>query len=206
MTKAEQTRLLTWRFKLLQRAASKPGSCGCRSGRSSPFASATSRTVNCRTPTPARPFRGWLTPVLWSSILDTVTLYPRLVAFALAVLLSAGNGAICAGWASTPEARMACCSDEGGACPMHKGDPHGSGSAHVLTQAQADDCCASSERDNSSQSSPTFVAAISSAVLGTGIVLPVAVPALVLTDGWRTAAPTPIGHVPKHVLLTVFLV
>lgn len=154
----------------------------------------------------AAPFSAELTPVPRSSILDVVTLHARLFAVALAVLLSAGNGAICAGWAPTPEARMACCSDEGGACPMHKGDPHGFGSAHVLTQAQADDCCASSERDDSSQSSPTFVAAISNAVLGTGIVLSVAVPALVLTDGWRTAAPTPIGHVPKHVLLTVFLV
>jgi hypothetical protein len=100
---------------------------------------------------------------------------------------------------------MACCS-EGGACPMHKGESHRSGSGRVLTQAQADSCCASSEQKNSNQSSPTFVAAITSAVLGPAIVLPASVPALVLTDGWRTAAPTPAAPVPKHVLLSVFLV
>ena len=100
---------------------------------------------------------------------------------------------------------MACCA-EGGECPMHKGDSHSSGSARVLTQAQADSCCASSERENSNQSSPSFVAAITAAVLGVGIVLPANVPALVLSDAWRTSAPIPIAPVPKHVLLSVFLV
>ena len=42
-----------------------------------------------------------------------------------------------------------------------------------LTQAQADSCCASSERENSNQSSPSFVTAITAAVLGPGVVLPV---------------------------------
>ena len=89
---------------------------------------------------------------------------------------------------------------------MHKGDSHGSGSERVLTQAQADNCCASSEGKNSNQSSPTFVTAITAAVLGAGIVLPANVPALVLSDGWRTSAPIPVAPVPKHVLLSVFLV
>lgn len=89
---------------------------------------------------------------------------------------------------------------------MHKGDSRGAGSDRVVTQVEADTCCASSERDDSNQPSPTFVAAISSAVLGAGIVIPAAVPALVLSDGWRTAAPTPTGPIPRHVLLSVFLV
>jgi hypothetical protein len=89
---------------------------------------------------------------------------------------------------------------------MHKGDLQNYGSAPDITQAQADNCCASAEHENSSQSSPTFVAAISSAVLGTGIALPATVPPLVLSDGWRTVAPIPTAHVPKHVLLSVFLV
>jgi hypothetical protein len=100
---------------------------------------------------------------------------------------------------------MACCSD-GGACPMHKGESHRSGSDRVLTQAQADSCCASSEREDSSQPSPSFVAAITNAVLGTGTVLPASVPALVLSDGWRTTVPIPTAPIPKHVLLSVFLV
>jgi hypothetical protein len=89
---------------------------------------------------------------------------------------------------------------------MHKGESQNSGSGRVISQAQADTCCASSEHETSSQSSPTFVTAISSAVLGTGIALPATVPALVLSDGWRSVAPIPPTHVPKHVLLSVFLV
>jgi hypothetical protein len=123
----------------------------------------------------------------------------------LAAGLLAGNAAVCAGWLATPEARMACCS-EGHECPMHKGNSHGSGSARVLTQAQADSCCASAEGQNSNKSNPSFVTAITAAVLGVGIVLPANVPALVLSDGWRTSAPIPVAPVPKHVLLSVFLV
>ena len=89
---------------------------------------------------------------------------------------------------------------------MHKGDSHHSGSQRIPTQAQADSCCAVSEGKTSSQSTPTLVAAITVAVLGAGTVLPVNVPALVLSDGWRTSAPMPVGPVAKHVLLSVYLV
>ena len=136
---------------------------------------------------------------------EVVRLVQRLAALALTFGLMAGNAAICAGWMPTPEARMACCAD-GGECPMHKGDSHRSGSERVLTQAQADSCCASSEGQNSNQSNPSFVTAITAAVLGVGVVLPANVPALVLSDAWRTSAPIPIAPVPKHVLLSVFLV
>ena len=132
-------------------------------------------------------------------------LVQRLAALALTLALMAGNAAVCAGWLPTPEARMACCAD-GGECPMHEGASHRSGSERVLTQLQADSCCASSESQKSSQSSPTFVAAITAAILGAGTVLPANVPALVLSDGWRTSAPIPVAPVPKHVLLSVFLV
>jgi hypothetical protein len=87
---------------------------------------------------------------------------------------------------------------------MHKGDSHDA--ERVATQAEADACCASSEHENSSPSTPTFVAAISVAVLGPGVVLPESVPSLVLTDDWRTSSPPPTTPVPKHVLLSVFLV
>jgi hypothetical protein len=129
----------------------------------------------------------------------------RLAALALTFALMAGNAAVCAGWMPTPEARMACCAD-GGECPMHKGDSHRSGSARVLTQAQADSCCAAAEGQNSNRSNPSFVPAITVAVLGVGVVLPANVPALVLSDAWRTSAPIPVAPVPKHVLLSVFLV
>jgi len=128
----------------------------------------------------------------------------RLAALALTFGLMAGNAAICAGWMPTPEARMACCAD-GVECPMHKGDSHRSGSERVLTQAQADSCCAAAEGQNSNQSNPSFVTAITAAVLGVGVVLPANVPALVLSDEWRTSAPIPVWPVPKHLLLSVFL-
>jgi hypothetical protein len=136
---------------------------------------------------------------------DEMRLVQRLAALALTFALMAGNAAICAGWLPTPEARMACCAD-GAECPMHQGDSHGSGSRRVLTQTQADSCCASSEGRNSNESNPTFVAASTAAVLGAWTVLPANVPALVLSDGWRTSAPIPVAPVPKHVLLSVFLV
>ena len=55
---------------------------------------------------------------------------------------------------------------------MHKGDSHRSASERVLTQAQADSCCASAEGRKSTQSSPSLVTAITAAVLGVGVVLP----------------------------------
>ena len=128
----------------------------------------------------------------------------RLSALALTVLVAAGNAAVCEGWAATPEARMACCSD-GQPCPMHKGHSDGSAATQTVTQAQADSCCASSEQEHSSQSAPAFAAPVSSAVLGPGIVVPPAPPRLVLTDAWRPGAPVPSPPVSRHVLLSVFL-
>ena len=98
---------------------------------------------------------------------------------------------------------MACCT--GGDCPMHKGESPHSTPQHGVTQAQADSCCASSE-GQSHQPAPAFSSVISSAVLGAAFVLPPPVPALVVSDSWRTAAPIPIAPVPRHVLLSVFLV
>jgi hypothetical protein len=129
----------------------------------------------------------------------------RLSALLLTLALSVSHVSVCAGWLATPEARMACCS-AGGACPMHKGGSHESGSDRVITQAQADSCCASSEREESGQSVPSFAPAISSMVLGPAVALPASFPALVLSDRWRTVTPVPSSPVPKHVLLSVFLV
>jgi hypothetical protein len=100
---------------------------------------------------------------------------------------------------------MACCA-EANACPMHKSDSPDSDSQRVISQAQADGCCLSSERQEPGPSTPTFAVTISLAVLGPAIVLPADVPALVLSDAWRTVTPVPASPVPKHVLLAVFLV
>jgi hypothetical protein len=134
-----------------------------------------------------------------------VNWFRRLSALATVLALAAGNVALCAGWAPTPEARMACCLD-GDTCPMHKGESHHSHSARVVTQAQADTCCAASEHRQSNQSPTTFVGFISSTVLGPGVIVPSPVPALVVRSAWRTSAPIPLGSIPRHVLLSVFLV
>jgi hypothetical protein len=132
------------------------------------------------------------------------TLSRQLLACALTLLVSAGNAALCAGWAPMPSDRMACCL-EGADCPMHPQDAHHAGGAHPTTQTQADSCCAASERDRSNRSDVTVVAPISSAVLGPGVVVPAITPALVLRDGWRTLAPIPLAPFPKHILHAVFL-
>lgn len=141
----------------------------------------------------------------FSILREVRLLIRRASAVILAMGLLAGNAAVCAGWLATPEARMACCAD-GVECPMHKGDSHRAGSERVLTQAQADSCCAAAEGQSSNKSNPSFVSAITAAVLGVRVVLPANVPALVLSDAWRTSAPIPIAPVPKYVLLSVFLV
>jgi hypothetical protein len=124
---------------------------------------------------------------------------------ALILVLLAGNTAVCAGWAFSPQARMACCAD-GDACPMHKGTAHTSDVGQSLSQDQADACCGASEQQQSNQSVQPFITAISSAVLGAGVIVPAPVPALVASDAWRTVVPIPRAHIPKHVLLSVFLV
>jgi hypothetical protein len=133
-----------------------------------------------------------------------VTIFHRALALALGLLLAGGNAFACEDLAATPEARMACCSD-GSDCPMHQGESnHRSG--RTLTQAQADACCTVSGRDQSDRSSQSAAAVISGAVLGNGIIVPPSVPALVSSDGWRTASPLPAAQVPRHLLLSVFLV
>ena len=139
-----------------------------------------------------------------SSILRLVGVANRFSAVLLCVGLLAGNGAVCAGWAATAEARMACCAD--GACPMHRREPRRSGLHQAPAQAEADTCCAFSESEHSSRSTTTVVAAVLNPLLEPGIVAPPSVPLLVRRVDWRTTAPLPAALVPRHVLLSVFLV
>src|SRR4029450_11338014 len=141
---------------------------------------------------------GDLTLVGRSAILEAVlTLARRLRAIGLILASAAGNGAVCAGWAPTAEARMSCCTETGD-CPMHKEGVHHSGGTSLVTQAQADSCCASSESQHSNQSSPTSGVAISSAVLGPGVLVPETAPSLVLSDAWRMAGPIPLPAPPRR--------
>lgn len=132
-----------------------------------------------------------------------LTLCRRLSAVLLTFALAAGQAGVCAGWARTPEARLACCADDG-ACPMHRSGSEHQGATRAFTQAEADRCCAASEQDNSAP------LPIDAAFMSTnGAALP-SVPALLpepdaRTDIWRASVAMPIAHVPKHLLLSVFL-
>jgi hypothetical protein len=89
---------------------------------------------------------------------------------------------------------------------MHPATEPGGRSASVVTQAQADSCCAASDTDGSTPSTVTFTLSLSAALASgtTAILAPMApTPSF---DAWRTHLPLPAGHVPKHVLLSVYLV
>ena len=128
----------------------------------------------------------------------------RLTAIAAVLTLSVGNLAVCAGWRATPEARMACCQDES-TCPMHKSDGHGSAPRHHVTQAQADTCCAGSEQNELTTTRTALVSSSMAALAPATVQLVVTalVPAL---EEWRALVPLRVSAVPKHLLLSVFLV
>jgi hypothetical protein len=128
----------------------------------------------------------------------------RISVLTLMLALVDAHVAVCAGWQATPEARMDCCVEDC-TCPMHDSKSE-AGSGKALTQAEADSCCASSEREDSSPSNPSTAAPISNTVLGEAVVIPAPIPPLVLTDHWRTAVPISVTPVARHVLLSVFLV
>ena len=129
----------------------------------------------------------------------------RTLATSLGLMLTAGPVGLCAAVTPTPEARMACCTDND-ECPMHDGGVHSSESHHQSSQSQADQCCVASERDTPHQSMPMSVGVLSTPVLDPSVLLPLHIPTLVRTDAWRTTTPLLVTPVPRHLLLAVFLV
>ena len=128
----------------------------------------------------------------------------RLSVVFLTLAIAAGQAGVCAGWIATPEARMACCSDDG-RCPMHKSGSEDDESNRMVSQAEADRCCAASEQDDSAPSptGPAFSVTLAVALSP--------LPALLRQPEChvsmsRTSVPIPTAHVAKHVLLSVFLV
>ena len=130
----------------------------------------------------------------------------RAAALVVILTIGAAGWAECGGWQASPEARMACCSGSGD-CPMHGSTGHGGGSERVVTQAQADSCCAASDGDDSTPSAGAFSLLLSAALVTSTLstLAPLTAP-LASFDAWRTHVPLPIGHVSKHVLLSVFLI
>ena len=138
-------------------------------------------------------------------MLRTVVMLARRVSAVVALLtLVVGNVAVCAGWQTTPEARMACCMD-GTTCPMHKSGSHEHSSRRVVSQAQADSCCAAAaQRHDSAAAGRTFTASGAVALVSvTKFTVPTRTAA---SQEWRALVPLPVSSTPKHLLLSVFLV
>ena len=87
---------------------------------------------------------------------------------------------------------------------MHKSESE-DGPTRVVSQAEADRCCAASEPEDStpSQSNAGFFLTLAVALSPIPGLLPAPE---AHADIWRASVPIPTGHVPKHVLLSVFLV
>ena len=135
---------------------------------------------------------------------DVVSVIRRLAALTSVLTLCVGNVAVCAGWQATPEARMACCMDDTD-CPMHKSESHHHASHHQVTQTQADSCCAGSERNDSATTRAAFASSGIVALVPVSIPL-VVTPSVPALQEWRAFYPLPVSTVPKHLLLSVFLV
>ena len=134
----------------------------------------------------------------------TVRFSKRLSAVLLTLALAVGQAGVCAGWMPTAEARMACCSDDG-PCSMHKSDSEHDESKRVVSQAEADRCCAASEQDDSAPlpAGPAFSVTLAVVLSPVSALIPDPQAAVEL---WRASVPIPTTHVPKHLLLSVFLV
>lgn len=127
----------------------------------------------------------------------------RLAAVVLIVVVSGGGFGLCAGWASSAAARMACCAS-GSGCPMHSQEPDRTGPARTLTQTEADSCCAGSERADST--APVLVVAVVPRLALVGLLSILEPPAAAPMAPSRAAAAIESRHVLTHVLLNVFLI
>jgi hypothetical protein len=127
----------------------------------------------------------------------------RIAAVLVALGVVAGVWRPCAGWAVTAEARMSCC-ERMGMCPMRKPGPDGS--APALRQADADSCCAAAERPETVPGSVTVVAAPAVVLVPALFAQPPTVVPVTLAD-WHGPPPLLASRqLPRHLLLSVFLI
>jgi hypothetical protein len=128
----------------------------------------------------------------------------RVVALVSVIALSLGAWVKCAGWQNTADARMACCEQEA-QCPMHHSGSDGSARHAAPTQSQADTCCALSEQSPTTPANSPQAAQILAAMPTIAVV--VSPPdAAVARHIWRPLVPLQPDGVPRHVLLSVFLI
>jgi hypothetical protein len=137
-------------------------------------------------------------------MLGMVFLVRRISAVLATLALAAGNVGLCAGWMPTAEARMACCA-ENDSCPMHKSDSSAGDTMRVVSQADADRCCALSSADDSAPSPAAFAFTSPLAIVASPVPFVLPQPQTYHQFG-RSLVPSPPADVPRHVLLSVFLV
>ena len=133
-------------------------------------------------------------------LLTVLTNLRRIAATVLALGLLAGAWRPCAGWEATAEARMSCCV-RNAKCAMHK--VADDGTSTIVGQAQADTCCAASERPDASQ---PLVAVVAPPMLAPLMGLFADLPRVpVLRSDWHRPPPLASRQLPTHVLNSVFL-
>ena len=130
-----------------------------------------------------------------------VRLVARFAVVLLALVTASVNLAVCDGWRATAQARMACCADA--FCAMHSAGHDRGADNLAVSQATADACCASSERQDAPPSAVYALPAIVVSAI-TFQVLDEPTPSRLLT--WEIDAPPPDRSVPRHLFLSVFLV
>jgi hypothetical protein len=127
----------------------------------------------------------------------------RVAVVVLTLGIIAGVWRPCPGWAATAEARMSCC-DRMGMCPMRK--PVRDGSAPRVSQEDADTCCAAADRPESAPSSITVVAAPPVVPVLARLAEPPTVLPVAMAD-WHGPPPLLASRqLPRHLLLSVFLI
>jgi len=132
-----------------------------------------------------------------------VTVARRLFVALFALVLAAGPPGACLGWMATPEARMACCA---GHQTTHGQRHHEHGTARDVTQAEADRCCATSDREDTAPSPVTATPVMTPGADLSAVIVVLPDPARHWTFSQGSAGTVPLAHVARHLLLSVFLV
>ena len=131
--------------------------------------------------------------------------WSRPVAALLLLLVGFGSTAsVCAGWQASAAARMACCENEA-TCPMHPTTQQGQRTRTRVSQVDADNCCAASERGTSTPSTSAYTPTITLAVL-TSLSPAVGPDVTVFGENPNARISVDVSPVPKHLLLSVFLI
>ena len=124
----------------------------------------------------------------------------RLASISCVLALAQGAIAQCVGWQATPEARRQCC--QNGVCPLHHRE---STSQTHVSQAAADDCCAQSEQRGSTPTRTVLAGVTTLAVIQSVQAVELGLAPTIIVSA-PAESPSPPTRVPKHVLLSVFLV